>query len=219
MNRKQLLAELRRLFAEEKRVQWTIGDLLVREVGPAGNDHAHNGAMDQLEEIANDLGVSIAALLKYRRLASTFPDDTRVSTVSFSAHEAASTASDPAKVIAEAKKRADQRGEKVTVPLVREIAARYPKPNAAPSHRRELREAPGGWSTDFISAMDGSTNNLRRVVTMLQAMGPNEELTHGTERMLVKAMDRCEEHIAWIRAYVRGESVVDEAAEFLQTQG
>jgi hypothetical protein len=217
MNRRQLVAELRRLFEEEKRVQWRIGDLLVREVGPAGEDSANNGAFEQIEEIANDLGVSIGTLLKYRRMASTYAPATRVAGASFTAHEAASVSSDPAGVMKEAKRRADSKGTKLTVPLVREVAARYPKPGRTTDWFVEQRQV-GGWGIDFTSAMDGATNNLKRLVVMLQGMAEDEELTDGTQRMLVRALDRCDQHIAWIRAYVRGENVADEATAFLQKQ-
>jgi hypothetical protein len=229
VNRRQLLAELRRLFEEEQKVQWRIGDLLVREVGPPGDDHGHTGALDQIEEIASELGVAVATLLKYRRMAATYPDDTRISSASWSAHEAASTARDPAKVMAEAERAAQKEAARqetktgkhirprVSVGVVREIAAKpqHQKETSQPSRSRQSRESAGGWGLEFLSAMDGVTNNLRRIVTMLQALD-RDELTDDSLRMLVRAMDRSEQHISWIRAYVRGEDVADEASEFLQ---
>jgi hypothetical protein len=119
MNRRELLAELRKLFTEEQKVQWRIGDLLCREVGPPGGVHLHNGSMETIEELANELGVSLATLLKYRRMAATYPDDTRVSTASWTAHEAASAAKDPPKVMAEAVRKAEAEATRI---LERRIA-------------------------------------------------------------------------------------------------
>lgn len=232
MNRRQLLAELRRLFEQEKQVQWQIGDLLCREVGPPGDDHTNTAAYEQIEEIANELGVSLATLLKYRRMAATYPDDTRVSSVSFTAHEAASSAMDPPKVIEEARRAAEREAERrtretgrpakpqVTVGLVREIAAKpeHQKPTARPSIRSEARRAPGGWGIQLISLMDGASSNFRQISTMLQAVGADEELPPKVERMLMSACDHWEGQINWIRAYLRGEDISEEIAEFLQEQ-
>ena len=201
-------------------MQWSIGDLLVREIGPPGNDSANNGSLEQIETLAQELGVALATLLKYRRMAATYAPNTRISGASWTAHEAASAAADPPKVMAQAAIIAKQQGIKVAPPLVREIAAKpeHQKPDARPSVRSEARQAPGGWGLQLISAMDGATTNLRRIVTMLQAVGRDEELSPKTERMLIGAMDRCEGHISWIRASLRGEDITAEVAEFLQEQ-
>lgn len=199
-------------------MQWRIGDLLCREVGPPGDDRSHSGALEELEEIANDLGVALATLLRYRRMAATYPHDLRQSSASFSAHEAASTAADPVNVMAEAKRAAERHGAKLTVGLVREIAARpeHQKPTARPPARTDVSEPAGGWGFQLASAMKSATENLRRIVTMLQAVRPEEELDARTHRNLLSAMDRCEGHISWIRAYLRGEDLTEEIAEFLQ---
>ena len=232
MNRRELLSELRRLFAEEQKVQWRIGDILCREVGPPGNDHANTGALQDIEEIANSLGVSLATLLKYRRMAATYPDDIRVSSVSFTAHEAASAALDPPKVIAEAQQAAEREADRrsketgraikpqVTVGLVREIASqpKHQDPRTRLRGAAELRQTPGAWGLELDAVLSLTSSHLRRILTMLQAVGPDEELKPVTQRRLLSACDHWDGQISWIRGYLRGEHVADEIAEFLQEQ-
>jgi hypothetical protein len=219
MNHRELVSELRRLFAEEKKVQWAIGDLLVRQFGAAPRSNVGTSPGEKLtdiEELANELGVSLGTLLRYRRMASTYAKGERVASASFAAHEAASTAKDPAKVMAEAKAVADKYGERITVPAVREVAAK-PKhqKEVQPAHRLlDSRRAPGGSALELISAEDNAAANLRRIRTILSAA--DEPLSAAQQRTLLACMSRCEEHISWIRAYVRGEDVGDEAAEFLK---
>jgi hypothetical protein len=224
VNHRQLVAELRRLFEEERRVQWSIGDLLVREYGsPIGDDHANTGALDQIETLAQELGVALATLLKYRRMAATFPDDTRISSATWTAHEAASASADPPRVIAEAAKSARESGMKVTPTLVREVAARYPKETSRQSPRSfvERRQIAGGWGTDFISTLDQLGSASRRLVDMLAGLGEarDEQLTDDALRVLLRSVDLCESRLSWVRAYVRGDHVADEAAEFLKERG
>jgi hypothetical protein len=220
MKHRDLVAELRRLFEEERRVQWSIGDLLVREFGsPLGDDHAHTGALDQIETLAQELGVALATLLKYRRMAATFPDDTRISSATWTAHEAASASANPPKVIAEAASIAKEQGVKVAPALVREVAARYPKENALPPRSfNERRQIAGGWGMDFINTLDQLATSSRRLVNMLAGLGDtrDEQLTDDALRILLRSVEQCESRLSWVRAYVRGDDVADEAAEFLK---
>jgi hypothetical protein len=220
MDHKHLVSELRRLFAEEKKVQWAIGDLLVQQFGPANRESTSNigGAYADIEELANELGVSLGTLLRYRRMASTYAKGERIASASFAAHEAAASAKDPAKVMAEAKAVADKYGERVTVPSVREVAAKPKHQNPILTNRaaRDTRRAPGGAVLELISAEDNAASNLRRIRTILSSA--DDDLSTSQQRQLLACMDRCEDHIAWIRAFVRGENVADEAAEFLTNE-
>lgn len=220
MNHRQLVTELRRLFEEERRVQWSIGDLLVREFGNPLGQVGHDGPTDEIQTLAEELGVSLATLLKYRRMAATFPNDTRISNATWTAHEAASASADPPRVIAEAAQSARQSGMRVTPTLVREVAARYPKETSRQSPRSfvERRQIAGGWGTDFISTLDQLGSASRRLVDMLAGLGDtrDEQLTDEALRVLVRSVDLCESRLSWVRAYVRGDHVADEAAEFLK---
>jgi len=211
---KQLVAELRRLFAEEKKVQWAIGDVLVEEYGPteaAGHPQYSNvGTLAVMQELADELGVSLTTLLRYRRMATTYPKGERVATASFSAHESAATAKDPTKVLAEAKVAAERQGKRViTVSSVREIAVKpkHQKPEA--QHHARTRPAP-----DLLDFEVRAGDNLARLTKALSAMS-HDDLSPKHLEALRSCVERCERNLEWIRSWLRG-GVVPEIEEFLR---
>ncbi len=76
--------------------QWAIGDALVAECGPPGDDHANNGSGRKIAAAAeflaaNGLDLSASYLRRLRQVAFAFADVRSRTCVSWDAHEAAGT--------------------------------------------------------------------------------------------------------------------------------
>ena len=82
---------------DAEKSQWAIGDALVKECGPPGDDHTNNGSGERIAAAAEFLGAnglefSLSYLRRLRQVAVAFADvRTRTSSVSWNAHEAAGT--------------------------------------------------------------------------------------------------------------------------------
>jgi hypothetical protein len=84
----ELVAEGRELAAAANGQQWRIGDLAleVAEMRPHGGVPAD--VETRLNRFSNEIGVPFNTLRDYRRVAARWPEDTRVSSVSFFVHRA-----------------------------------------------------------------------------------------------------------------------------------
>jgi hypothetical protein len=81
---------------DAEKSRWAIGDALIKECGPPGDDHTNNGASAKIAAAAkfldqNDLTFSVGYLRRLRRVAFLFPDVRTRSSLSWNAHEAAGT--------------------------------------------------------------------------------------------------------------------------------
>ncbi len=81
---------------DAEKSQWAIGDALVEECGPPGDDHANNGGSKRIAAAAaflgaNGLELSESYLRRLRQVAFAFPDVRTRTSVSWNAHEAAGT--------------------------------------------------------------------------------------------------------------------------------
>lgn len=90
-------------------------------------------------------------------------------------------------------------------------------------HRPDLGDlgkakASSSWGFELLQEGAMAKDYLRRIVTRLQRIPEDEELSAKSKENLLSQMDRCEAHIGWIRAYARGEDVTDEITQFLQEQ-
>ena len=189
MNTKQLVATLRPLFAELKKIQWAIGD------------------------VADELGVGLGTLLEYRRMASTFAKSERVASASFTAHVAAAAAKDPAKVMAEAKVAADRHGERtVSIATVREVAAKPKHQKPAPPQPYRAPRTP---HLDVITFGSRANDNLRQLCKSMVG-ADRTDVSDDDLDVLEGYLKRCDEHISWIRSWMKGD-LVDQTAEFLRS--
>ncbi len=81
---------------DAEKSQWAIGDALVAECGPPGDDHANNGSGRRIAAAAeflaaNGLDLSVSYLRRLRQVAFAFADVRSRTCVSWDAHEAAGT--------------------------------------------------------------------------------------------------------------------------------
>src|ERR1700730_6099885 len=79
---------------DAEKSQWAIGDALVKECGPPGDDHANNGSGERIAAVAkfldeNGLEYGVNYLRQLRRVAYALPDAGTRTSVSWHAHEAA----------------------------------------------------------------------------------------------------------------------------------
>lgn len=64
---------------------WYLGDAAL-EIAPMGDDHGRNGGYENLEKFAEEVGLPFASIREYRRVASMWPHDKRLSSTSWTAH-------------------------------------------------------------------------------------------------------------------------------------
>jgi flagellar biosynthesis GTPase FlhF len=81
---------------DAEKSQWAIGDALVEECGPPGDDHANNGGSKRIAAAAKFLGTngleySESYLRRLRQVAFAFSDVRTRTSASWNAHEAART--------------------------------------------------------------------------------------------------------------------------------
>jgi hypothetical protein len=84
----QLVAAGKKAVEKESDAKWELGDLAL-EVAPMGDDAAHNGALETMDEYAEAVGVEFETLRQYRSVAHEWPRGTRVPGASWSAHREA----------------------------------------------------------------------------------------------------------------------------------
>lgn len=102
--------------------QWNIGDAILEECGPPGEDNSNNGSWQKIEAASKALhleGLEYAAnsLRIYRDVCYSFPLARRLASVSFSVHVEAGSPEMLNKIIAEL-----EHGERLTLALSREIS-------------------------------------------------------------------------------------------------
>jgi hypothetical protein len=82
----ELVAEGRRLVAQEDDVRWQLGDLAL-EVAPMGDSGVNTGVMDKLRKYAEEIGIEADTLDWYRKTSHAWPGETRVSPVTWSVYK------------------------------------------------------------------------------------------------------------------------------------
>lgn len=65
---------------------WFLGDAAL-EIAPMGEDHANNGALANLRQYADEIGVEYHSLRTYRDVAASWPHPIRIGSVSWSVHQ------------------------------------------------------------------------------------------------------------------------------------
>lgn len=131
------LVELGRVAAlKGNNARWTLGDLALEAVpmgAHGGNRRSEQGdtrTLEKLARYATEVGVEVETLDSYRKVASAWPEDTRVASASWSAHREALTLAgsrDEAHRVL-----AGVRGERVTVDAVRAAFGRASSHGGAP---------------------------------------------------------------------------------------
>src|SRR5262245_32971636 len=81
----QAVERLKELSEQEGQTAWEMGDIALAMV-PMGADHAHNGADEKVRVLAEAAGIDPTVLRQRRQVASTFPQGTRVPSVSWSVY-------------------------------------------------------------------------------------------------------------------------------------
>jgi hypothetical protein len=147
---KALVKEGIALAKQGAEARWGLGDNALK-VAPIGQDGAHNGSADKLEQYASEIGVEYETLRRYRQVSASWPPETRVSGASWTLHRELLNNASPDEAHATMKSLGKKfPNQRITADMARQENGRQPSRllRRTPSERQQSAETLLASATD-----------------------------------------------------------------------